>query len=133
MVPNPGRSFRGRVTTASTTTAVITIAMNPVSACTGETAPQIGPDVCATSFRKRTNPMLNRLLPSRFVIASSGAPIRSAANDVASSGRDVAAARNCVPMKLFCHPISTARSSLTNESHTAAPTTTSAVAAYIPM
>ena len=55
-----------------------------------------------------TNPVLNRLLPSKFEIAKSGVLIRTAAIDVASSGKEVLNARSCVPTKLSPHFINSA-------------------------
>ena len=71
------------------TTSVIKMAMMPATRCTGDIPLHIGPSVYASSSIKRTNPILKTLLPKTLDMANSGAPILTAAKDVASSGREV--------------------------------------------
>ena len=50
-------------------------------------------------------PVLNRLLPVMLDTAMSADPMRRAANEVATSGRDVESAINRLPMKLALSPV----------------------------
>ena len=59
----------------------------------------------ATSEVKRTIPVLNKLLPVMLDTAISGEPIRSAANEVATSGNEVERAISKVPTKLALNPV----------------------------
>ena len=58
------------------------------------TTAQMEPSVYIRSSINKMNPMLKRLLPSTLLIASWGALILNAANEAASSGKDVLKARN---------------------------------------
>ena len=49
--------------------------------------------------------MLNKLLPVMLDTAISGEPIRSAANEVATSGNDVERAISKLPMKPALNPV----------------------------
>ena len=115
--------FRPRVMRPIITTAVIKTANIAVMVWTDETADQMGWPTSDMSSMDRMKPMLNRLLPKTPDMASSGALMRMAANEAASSGNEVLKARNYVPTKLASHPINSVRLSPICANHIAAATT----------
>ncbi len=71
------------------------------------------------------------MLPKRFAIAISVAPILKAEIDTTNSGSDVVIAINTVPIKLLPSPVSSASLSPMKGSHVATAIITKAFMAYL--
>lgn len=88
----------GRIINPMATTAVIIMEANMESKCVCEMAAYNEPSEYNISVTAKTK-MLNTLLPSKFPMAISNEPIRSADIEITSSGNEVVDAKNNVPKK----------------------------------